>query len=151
MLPQSFGADADGLVNPVGNKYVRFPRFCRIPVRGKDELFAIRTEHGEAIKSRIQCDLLLTFSIHTDDVKIKISSGRILHIGGEDDSLAVWMKIGTEVGGGVVCHLPDVRSIRVHDVNFQLAWFYQMLLQKLLIFCKLVGCRNVVTPKNDFF
>ena len=59
------------LRDPIGYENVEFSFGGRITVGGPYELFAIRREHGEAIKISIECNLFRVFAIVSTDVEME--------------------------------------------------------------------------------
>ena len=68
------------LPDPVSNENVRFVRLPVVPIGGKDQLFAVMAEHREAVESGVIRHSLNLARLDIDQVEIKVSSFRGIHI-----------------------------------------------------------------------
>ena len=117
------------LLNPIRDENVSIAARLCIAIRGEHQFLPIRRKHGKPVEGFVECDALEAAAVNVNFVKVKVATLRIVHVGGEDYSLAVWEEIGREVGFAIVRYLTLVGSVGIHHPDFQNCWPNQVLLE----------------------
>ena len=107
------------LVDPIGNKDIRFALDLALSVRREDQVRSIGGEHGKAIEGFVERDPLETGSVLVDDEEIEVSALGIMPVRTEDDPLPVGMPERTEARTTQVGHLPQIAPVSIHREDLE--------------------------------
>src|SRR5712692_10751887 len=83
--------------HPIRDKDVRLALNLIVSVRCEHQLLSVGAEHRKSVECRIESDSFEPRAVDVDRVEIEVPALRISHVRREDDALAVWEEIRSEV------------------------------------------------------
>ena len=117
----------DALLYPISHEKIGVPGPPVVAVGGEQNLFPIRTEHGESIKALITADLCQPISLQVDEVHVEGESSFVLMVGTEDDVLTIGCEVRCPIGLTQAGNLFLIFSIRVSNKNLHVIGSYHAL------------------------